>query len=159
VRFSKSMLEEIVPSHVALDFDSRRPADHNGAPRPLGSTVLLLTSNSGVSIRPSNIICTCAESSPGATCRYPRRRTIHSTVGGGTSHGFRRGLASNLNRLGVDDSVIQRILRHSTVATTQNHYIKTGSPDAVAAMRQLSNALLCSTCAPESEIAPQGAVQ
>jgi hypothetical protein len=27
--------------------------------------------------------------------------------------------------------VIQRILRHSTVATTQNHYIKTSSPDAV----------------------------
>jgi integrase len=51
-------------------------------------------------------------------------------------HGFRRGLASNLNRLGVDDSVIQRILRHSTVATTQNHYIKTASPDAIAAMRQ-----------------------
>ena len=63
-------------------------------------------------------------------------------------HGFRRGLASNLNRLGIDDSVIQRILRHSTVATTQNHYIKTASPDTVAAMRQFS-ALLCSTCAPE----------
>src|SRR5271155_4527355 len=31
-------------------------------------------------------------------------------------HGFRRGLASNLNRLGVDDSIIQGILRHSTVA-------------------------------------------
>ena len=60
-------------------------------------------------------------------------------------HGFRRGLASNRNRLGVDDSVIQRILRHSTVATTQNHYIKTASPEAVAAMRQLSNALMCST--------------
>lgn len=28
-------------------------------------------------------------------------------------HGFRPGLASNLTRLGVDDSVIQRILRHS----------------------------------------------
>src|SRR5579859_6237606 len=39
-------------------------------------------------------------------------------------HAFRRGLASNLNRLGVDDSIIQSILRHSTVATTQNHYIK-----------------------------------
>jgi integrase len=63
-------------------------------------------------------------------------------------HGFRRGLASNLNRLGVDDSVIQRILRHSTVATTQNHYIKTVSPDAISAMRQFSQALLCSTCAP-----------
>ena len=63
-------------------------------------------------------------------------------------HGFRRGLASNLNRLGVDDSVIQRILRHSTVATTQNHYIKTSSPDVIAAMRHFSEALLCSTCAP-----------
>ena len=28
-------------------------------------------------------------------------------------HGFRRGLASNLNRLGMDDSVIQANLRHS----------------------------------------------
>lgn len=36
-------------------------------------------------------------------------------------HGFRRGLASNLNRLGVDDPVIQRILRHSTVDTKPLH--------------------------------------
>jgi integrase len=71
-------------------------------------------------------------------------------------HGFRRGLASNLNRLGVDDPVIQRILRHSTVATTQIHYIKTASPDAIAAMRQFSEALLCSTCAPDesSKVGP-----
>jgi integrase len=53
-------------------------------------------------------------------------------------HGFRRGLASNLNRLGVDDSVIQAILRHSDVSVTQRCYIKTVPPDAVAAMRQLS---------------------
>ena len=52
--------------------------------------------------------------------------------------GFRRGLASNLNRLGVDDSVIQAILRHSDVSVTQRCYIKTVPPDAVAAMRQLS---------------------
>jgi integrase len=63
-------------------------------------------------------------------------------------HAFRRGLASNLNRLGVDDSIIQSILRHSTVATTQTHYIKTARPDAVAAMRQFSEALECSSCAP-----------
>jgi integrase len=73
-------------------------------------------------------------------------------------HGFRRGLASNLNRLGVDDSVIQRILRHSTVATTQNHYIKTASPDAIAAMRQFST-LLCSTCAPGEDRKGKGSVQ
>ena len=74
-------------------------------------------------------------------------------------HGFRRGLASNLNRLGVDDSVIQRILRHSTVATTQNHYIKTASPDAIAAMKQFSEALLCSTCAPDGDIKAKSSVQ
>ena len=73
-------------------------------------------------------------------------------------HGFRRGLASNLNRLGVDDSVIQRILRHSNVATTQNHYIKTASPDAIAAMKQFS-ALLCSTCAPDGDVQVKGSVQ
>lgn len=74
-------------------------------------------------------------------------------------HGFRRGLASNLNRLGVDDSVIQHILRHSTVATTQNHYIKTASPNAVAAMKQFSEALLCSTCAPDEQSKTRPVVQ
>jgi integrase len=43
-------------------------------------------------------------------------------------HAFRRGLASNLNRIGVDDSIIQSILRHSTVSVTQNHYIQNGAP-------------------------------
>jgi hypothetical protein len=73
-------------------------------------------------------------------------------------HGFHRRLASNLNRLGVDDSGIQRILHHSNVATTQNHYIKTASPDAIAAMRQFSEALLCSACAPEEGGNPTGTV-
>jgi integrase len=56
-------------------------------------------------------------------------------------HGFRRGLASNLNRLGVDDSVIQTILRHSDVSLTQRCYIKTTPPDAVAAMLHFSQLL------------------
>jgi integrase len=56
-------------------------------------------------------------------------------------HAFRRGLATNLNRLGVDDSVIQRILRHSTVAVTQACYIKTAGEDAKAAMQKLETAL------------------
>ena len=49
-------------------------------------------------------------------------------------HGFRGGLAPNLNRIGVNDSVIQRTLRHGNVATTQNHYIKTASPHVIAAI-------------------------
>jgi len=41
----------------------------------------------------------------------------------------------------VDDSEIQRILRHSNVAVTQAYYIKTTPIDAVAAMRKLSGVL------------------
>jgi integrase len=52
-------------------------------------------------------------------------------------HAFRRGLASNLNRLKVDDSVIQRILRHANVSVTQTHCIQTVDADAVAAMDAL----------------------
>lgn len=39
-------------------------------------------------------------------------------------HAFRRGLATNLNDLGVLDLTIQRILRHSDVTTTRKAYIK-----------------------------------
>jgi integrase len=66
-------------------------------------------------------------------------------------HGFRRGLASNLNRLGVDDSVIQRILRHSNVTTTQTHYIRTVNADAVDAMNALETEL-CAERAPGTAV-------
>jgi Phage integrase family len=49
-------------------------------------------------------------------------------------HAARRGLSTNLNRLGVPDKVIQLILRHSNVQVTQNHYIKPADADVVAAM-------------------------
>jgi integrase len=39
-------------------------------------------------------------------------------------HGFRRGLATNLYELGVDERTIQAILRHADVKTTRRHYIK-----------------------------------
>lgn len=55
-------------------------------------------------------------------------------------HGFhaaRRGVGSNLNRLGVDDSFIQRILRHSNISTTQSFYIKTTSKDVLESMKKL----------------------
>jgi integrase len=56
-------------------------------------------------------------------------------------HGFRRGLASNLNRLGVDDSVIQAVLRHSHISVTQACYIKTVREDVEAAMHQFTQAV------------------
>jgi integrase len=62
-------------------------------------------------------------------------------------HAFRRGLATNLHRLGVNDKTIQAILRHSNIATTQNIYIKTVSSESAAATKLLETAL-CANSAP-----------
>jgi integrase len=52
-------------------------------------------------------------------------------------HAARRGLGSNLYRLGVPDMVIQRILRHASVSTTVTYYIKTAGSDVRSAMTKL----------------------
>src|SRR5713101_6420603 len=54
-------------------------------------------------------------------------------------HAARRGLGSNLYRLGVPDMVIQRILRHANVSTTATYYIKTAAVDVSKAMTTLEN--------------------
>ena len=54
-------------------------------------------------------------------------------------HAARRGLESNLYRLGVPDIVIQRILRHANVSTTATYYIKTAADDVRDAMTKLEN--------------------
>ncbi len=59
-------------------------------------------------------------------------------------HAFRRGLATNLHALGVDDKTIQAILRHSNVGLTMNVYVKSLSESQVNAMDALSEKLeLC----------------
>jgi integrase len=40
-------------------------------------------------------------------------------------HEFRRGLATRLHDMGVDDLTIRRIMRHGDVDTTRRTYIKT----------------------------------
>src|SRR4051812_37198698 len=42
MRFSRSMLEGSDGTHALVDSHCRRPADHDGATRPLRSSVLLL---------------------------------------------------------------------------------------------------------------------
>lgn len=56
-------------------------------------------------------------------------------------HAFRRGLATNLHRLGINDKTIQNILRHSSLATTQAIYIKVVGDDVRSAMQRLEAAL------------------
>ncbi len=64
-------------------------------------------------------------------------------------HAARRGLGSNLYRLGVPPMVIQRILRHSNVSTTANYYIKTAADDVRNAMAKLEKTV---TETPGSEL-------
>lgn len=54
-------------------------------------------------------------------------------------HAARRGLGSNLYRLGVPDIVIQRILRHANVSTTATYYIKSAADDVKVAMATLES--------------------
>lgn len=51
-------------------------------------------------------------------------------------HAARRGLGSNLYRLGVPDMVIQRILRHANVSTTSTYYIKTAAAECDGEARE-----------------------
>jgi integrase len=53
-------------------------------------------------------------------------------------HAFRRGLATNLRALGVDDLTIMEILRHSDVAVTRASYIKRVSEKSVEGMDRLA---------------------
>jgi integrase len=56
-------------------------------------------------------------------------------------HAFRRGLATNLHDLGVDDHTIKAILRHSSVTVTQRSYIKSLPKQSVAAMNTFDSSV------------------
>jgi integrase len=57
-------------------------------------------------------------------------------------HAARRGLGTNLYRLGVPEKTIQAILRHANVSTTNTYYIKSAADDTRAAMAKLENLVI-----------------
>jgi integrase len=67
-------------------------------------------------------------------------------------HAFRRGVATNLNRLGVPDKIIQRVLRHSDVAITQAAYIKPEDKDSRNAMEKFETALTATQLPPKTRV-------
>ena len=54
-------------------------------------------------------------------------------------HAFRRGLATNLQRLGVPIKVAQLLLRQADFATAANYYVKVVDEDARQAMQRLES--------------------
>jgi integrase len=107
-------------------------------------------------IRPEVERCKCGLGESGhygADHNYSRDSSLPEWHG---FHAFRRGLATNLHDLGVDDLTIQRILRHSDVSVTQRCYIKTLPEQSIAAMKKLEmlidqTGLTCNQSATERE--------
>jgi len=71
------------------------------------------------------------------------RRAITPVIGDAWKgwHSFRRGLGTNLYRLGVSPKVIQEILRHADVSTTETHYIVVDRTETKVAMQKLEKAV------------------
>jgi integrase len=83
-------------------------------------------------------VCRKDEAAHGATADHKFKRDTRYPVWHGW-HAARRGLGSNLYRLGVPEKVIQRILRHANVSTTATYYIKTAADDVREAMSKLES--------------------
>jgi integrase len=81
-------------------------------------------------------VCRKGEAAHGASVDHAFKRDARYPEWHGW-HAARRGLGSNLYRLGVLDMVIQRILRHANVSTTAAYYIKTVADDVRNAMSKL----------------------
>jgi integrase len=71
------------------------------------------------------------------------RRVIIPAIGDAWKgwHSFRRGLGTNLYSLGVHPKVIQEILRHADVSTTETHYIVVDRSETEKAMKKLARAV------------------
>ena len=72
-------------------------------------------------------------------------------------HAFRRGAATNLHRLGVDDYTIAQILGHEDVAVTRDCYIKDDNKEAVTAMekyQQQLESIMANNWPPKAKVQP-----
>jgi integrase len=76
------------------------------------------------------------------TDREMKPRLRHAKVQWKGWHAARRGLASNLFELGVDDLTVSRILRHSGVQVTRDHYIRSRDKRMTEAMAQLEKGII-----------------
>ena len=89
------------------------------------------------------------EHTAGTDHAYQRNTVLPEWTGW---HAFRRGVATNLNRLGVPDKIVQRVLRHSDVAVTQAAYIKPEDKDSKAAMEKFESALTATQLPPKMRL-------
>lgn len=155
---SKAAVPVIAPLRKILDQHRVRSGNPEAGImfRTRNNTPLSMNNLLNDQILPAIERCACGENEDDhakADHEYKRDASLPEWHG---FHAFRRGLATNLHDLGVDDMTIQRILRHSDVSVTQRCYIKTLPEQTVNAMKQLEalveqSELLCSERAGESQ--------
>jgi integrase len=139
-RRSKAPIPVIAPLQQMLDAHKTHCGNPTTGP-------MFATMDGKKAIRPSNVVnrqilpvlnaCECgktAEDHAEEDHEYKRNAALPQWRGW---HPFRRGLATNLHDLGIDDITVQKILRHANVAVTQASYIKTLDSQQINAMRQL----------------------
>jgi integrase len=140
---SKALVPLIAPLRVILEAHRL----HSGNP----STGPLFATCKGTPVSLNNLLCRqalpalrrCSQcgtayNKPHVGHEYKRDESRPDWKGW---HAFRRGLATNLHDLGVDDLTIQKILRHSSVEVTRRAYIRTLPEQSVAAMSKLEGRL------------------
>jgi integrase len=139
-RKSKAAVPVIAPLRKILDLHRLRSGTEAGIMFRTGNdTPLSMNNLLNDQILPAIEHCAeCGQGKEGhvksATHDFKRDTSLPEWHG---FHAFRRGLATNLHELGVDDLTIQRILRHGDVSVTQRCYIKTLPKQTVNAMKQL----------------------
>ena len=135
-----------VISHLAARLEAHRLRSGNPKEGPIFANVAKnpasLVDMVNRRILPALNVCeTCrkpAEDHVDAEHEYKRDASVPEWHGW---HAARRGLGSNLYRLGVPEIVIQRILRHANVSTTAGYYIKTAADDVRVAMEKLEDSV------------------
>lgn len=97
----------------------------------------------GVLAKPNSPLFQAGNGKPLNLKNLTKRTIIPALVGTGVTwcgwHAFRRGLATNLHSLRVDDKTIQAILRHSNIQVTMNAYVKSVGELEVSAMNILGD--------------------
>jgi integrase len=134
----------VIPALAAKLEEWRNISDQNGS---LGTSMLIFPTSNGTPLDLNNVLnrailpilerCELCEKPKrehtAADHDYERDASRPAWLGW---HALRRGLATNLHDLQVDDLTIQRVLRHSDVSVTRRAYIKRLPKQAVAAMER-----------------------
>lgn len=110
--------------------------------RMLADALNKIREGMGIMATPDSPIFQAKNGKPLNLDNLARRVIVPALKGTGVVwHGWdswRRGLATTLHQLGIDDKTIQRILRHSNIGVTMNIYVKSVAESQVGAMDALS---------------------